>query len=68
MSKPNWKDAPEWAMWLAMDGGPNEFWVWFENEPELDGDCWLADRGKWHQTRCANNSTQPQDTLEQRPC
>lgn len=33
--KPDWKDAPEWAQWLAMDlGGP---WVWFEFQPEYEG-------------------------------
>ena len=30
---PDWKDAPEWAQWLAMEAGGG--WYWFENEPEL---------------------------------
>ena len=37
MSKPDWKDAPEWAMWLAAD---DDGWTWFEKEPvvhEIDG-------------------------------
>lgn len=29
--KPDWKDAPEWANWLAMDG--NGRWYWHENKP-----------------------------------
>lgn len=31
MNKPDWKDAPEWAGYLAMT--ENGEWVWFENEP-----------------------------------
>lgn len=31
--KPDWKDAPEWANWLAMDK-TGEWW-WYENEPML---------------------------------
>ena len=31
-TKPDWKDAPEWAQWLAMDG--DGAWWWFQNEPE----------------------------------
>lgn len=30
--KPDWKDAPEWANWLAMDG--NGTWVWFAAKPQ----------------------------------
>jgi hypothetical protein len=32
--KPDWKDAPEWAQWLARSSDGN--WTWFEFEPELD--------------------------------
>lgn len=28
MNKPNWKDAPEWAQYLAMD--LTKEWRWFE--------------------------------------
>lgn len=28
---PNWKDAPEWANFCAMDG--NYEWWWYEEEP-----------------------------------
>jgi hypothetical protein len=30
-----WKDAPEWAMWAAMDS--NFKWYWFEKKPCIDG-------------------------------
>lgn len=32
--KPDWKDAPEWSNWLAMD--PNGLWCWYEYEPEWE--------------------------------
>jgi len=31
--KPDWKDAPDWAQWLAIDE-LGEWW-WFEFEPKL---------------------------------
>lgn len=31
--KPDWKDAPDWAMWLAQDDDGE--WGWFANEPIL---------------------------------
>ena len=42
--KPDWKDAPEWANWLAMD--ENGAWCWYELEPRYDGEMWLCS-GKW---------------------
>jgi hypothetical protein len=30
--KPDWKDAPDWANWLAMDADGT--WVWFAARPE----------------------------------
>lgn len=49
--KPNWKDAPEWANWLAQ--ARHGSWWWFGNLPEPDdsigtwipkfnGDCLIA--------------------------
>lgn len=32
--KPDWKDAPEWARFLAQDGSGE--WAWFENVPEIE--------------------------------
>lgn len=29
--KPDWKDAPEWANWLAMD--KDGAWYWYEEMP-----------------------------------
>lgn len=43
--KPDWKDAPEWAEYLAMDGDGE--WVWFQSEPYRRGNHWLVTTGKW---------------------
>lgn len=42
--KPEWKDAPEWANWLAQDG--NGDWVWFEYEPQMGNGIWESRYGK----------------------
>jgi len=45
--KPEWKDAPPWAKWLAMDN--NGDWWWYENEPvknPTDNEWWNAIPGE----------------------
>lgn len=42
--KPDWKDAPAWANWLAMDA--DERWHWFEYMPKLIGGVWETPSGK----------------------
>lgn len=34
MDKPSWKDAPEWANYLAMNS--SHIWQWFESKPYVD--------------------------------
>ena len=52
--KPDWKDAPEWANYLAMDSDGG--WFWYEHEPIVRGDCWVVTKGlscyagKWYWT------------------
>lgn len=58
MSKPDWKDAPEWANYLAQDECGE--WWWFEGRPEQTDDCTWDYGGKalssvgqnldWHET------------------
>ena len=43
--KPDWKDAPEWAKYLAMD--EKGCWNWFENEPRLGHKQWDISHGKF---------------------
>ena len=33
MSKPSWKDAPDWANWLAQ--GQYGVWYWYKDKPKL---------------------------------
>lgn len=39
MNKPDWKDAPEWAQWLAMDECGT--WCWFAGEPNQMSCLWM---------------------------
>lgn len=38
--KPDWKDAPEWAQWLA---GDTQGFVWSEKEPDFVDGMWCDD-------------------------
>lgn len=47
MRKPEWRHAPQWANYVAMDG--NGEWFWFENEPKVadEGeDIWRPNHGR----------------------
>ncbi len=65
--KPDWKDAPEWAKWLAQDG--DGAWVWFQNKPHMRGGCnfWLegARPGFWKYASVVNEDFKA--ALERRP-
>ena len=39
MTKPQWKDAPDWAGCLALDGYG---WWWYEYEPIFYDDVWVC--------------------------
>lgn len=41
--KPDWKNAPEWANWLAMDADGE--WGWFAEEPNLGYEEWFYNLG-----------------------
>ena len=62
--KPDWKDAPEWARWLAMDGSGE--WWWFEESPKWRayGMDWEPIRGDF---RLASCGIHPGKSLEPRP-
>ena len=49
MSKPEWKDAPRWAAWLARDLDGQ--WNWFGKEPSsgCEHDCVY-----WHPVTLGN--------------
>lgn len=74
MSKPDWKDAPEWAMYLAADTtsheSQQEYWVWFEHHPTWSGNGWLAGQrnSRWDQTNHAVPvGFDSEHSLERRP-
>jgi hypothetical protein len=74
--KPDWKNAPLWADWLAMDG--DGIWVWFQDKPE-----WEAAFHEWQLSADADDDSAYEeastpdcdgidwdfayDTLEERP-
>lgn len=61
-NKPDWKDAPPWANWLAMDGTGR--WCWHECKPYRESNnCWYSE-GKWDE---AAPKYDIKDILEQRP-
>ena len=64
--KPDWKDAPEWAQWLAMDRDGK--WTWFEDEPIAgDWDIWCnPTRGMWDDAEI-RPIYEWRETLESRP-
>lgn len=41
--KPDWKDAPEWANYRAMDS--NGEWFWYECSPRSGFKSWLVSEG-----------------------
>lgn len=63
--KPDWKDAPEWANFLAMDA--DGVWAWFEKKPVWNrvAHMWSCDCGKWENATEAAPLLLP--TVEPRP-
>lgn len=62
MSKPDWKDAPEWANYLARD--EDGAWWWYEEKPHTN------DAGEWFaygRRRECEGYTTWKNTLERRP-
>lgn len=45
MNKPDWKDAPEWAEYLAMDADGT--WFWYEQAPTARGGGWDYAASRW---------------------
>lgn len=63
--KPDWKDAPEWAQYLALDA--DGVWYWYEKKPfKLDDmtDGWYSRYGRVEQ---ASSFAPWRKSLEQRP-
>jgi hypothetical protein len=59
--KPDWKDAPPWANYLAMDNDGG--WFWYQNKPKYGQFGWMLNGGYYLRYRHTDCS----DTLEKRP-
>lgn len=63
--KPDWKDAPAWADYVAMNASGN--WWWFQKKPKyIGGHCrvWINPLGMCcHAGKCAAGNA----ILEERP-
>ena len=61
MCKPLWKDAPDWANFLAQD--LNGIWYWYEYQPTSEAlNTWYS-KGRYQ----AVNVTNWRDSLQERP-
>ena len=63
--KPDWKDAPKWAQYLARD--PSGAWIWYECKPKA-----YRYPSEWRSSGRGAVAFQPEgpawdDTLERRP-
>jgi len=72
VNKPNWKDAPDWAMWLTLD--IYGCYTWWSEEPYEAFDMFLiADHefthrnSKMHCIGFTESWDEPRGTLEPRP-
>lgn len=66
--KPNWKDAPEWAKFMAMDRSGQ--WSWYEESPfaEPYSGCWdIMTPGYRNQVASTPDTENWKESLEQRP-
>lgn len=41
----DWREAPEWANYAAMNA--DCCWFWYENEPKIDYISWCFDGGRF---------------------
>jgi hypothetical protein len=67
-NKPDWKDAPDWAQWLAQDGGGR--WYWYDGKPKAIGEEFgMPESGgkALYQFKYGEVIGDWRDTLEQRP-
>ena len=67
MNKPNWKDAPKWARWLAQDY--DGLWCWFQYKPKWCFECqwWDVTKGGDHEIIKPDINIGACETLEKKP-
>ena len=62
---PDWSDTPEWVKFRAVD--PDGAVLWFEEEPEIDVDGWIAHRGRFELPRARPKFDGWSASMEGRP-
>ena len=65
MNKPEWRNAPDWAEWMAQDEDGQ--WGWYENEPPLGSWSWIWEGGEWADCNFDGRSDDWTASLEPRP-
>jgi hypothetical protein len=63
--KPEWKDAPEWAKYLAMDEDGR--WWWYELEPFGGQHGWFDGKFAMQTKAKVKTTNHWHETLEERP-
>lgn len=64
-SFPSWKNAPEWANWVAQDDDGE--WSWFEYKPDLVEGLWEFVVGAVTRAGFGPEPRHPCETLQERP-
>jgi hypothetical protein len=59
--KPDWRTAPSWANYLAMDEN-GELW-WYEKEPGISEESWVVNYGRVEKA----GYSAWRDSLQERP-
>jgi hypothetical protein len=65
---PDWRNAPEWANWLAQDKGGA--WYWYQYPVVIDGGWWVEREGydgNVEQAACSGKLLDWESTLQSRP-
>lgn len=62
--KPDWKDAPDWANYLAKDS--DGAWFWYTSRPLVQGNDSVWSYGGIYKSACAPDGSW-KDSLEVRP-
>lgn len=65
MNKPDWKDAPKWARWLAQNMSGT--WYWYEEKPEWVDGYWNAEEGELCRPAYPLYIDGTENSLEERP-
>ena len=65
MDKPDWKDAPRWARWLALDDDGQ--WWWHSSKPFLDDDFEWFGSTRFKKAGKTENHESFRESLEPRP-